>query len=216
MKGISNITRRALRMPFRLMELSLTSLPSFSFVKETRETQTPITFEMWFRQQILGVNYGPYWPVHPSSLVTSWRNIFAGVETSPGYMPGCYIQGIGKVYIGDYTQIAPNVGIISANHDPVDLRKHVPQSVNIGRYCWLGMGSIILPGVTLGDFTIVGAGSIVTRSFPKGHCVIAGNPAREIRKLNSSECLEHKSIYEYHGFIPKSDFQAYRESNLNI
>ena len=49
------------------------------------------------------------------------------------------------------------------------------------------MNSVILPGVTLGDHTIVGAGSVVTKSFPDGDCVIAGNPARMIRRLNSLE-----------------------------
>ena len=46
------------------------------------------------------------------------------------------------------------------------------------------MNSVILPEVTLGDYTIVGAGSIVTKSFTKGNCVIAGNPAKVIKELN--------------------------------
>ena len=43
---------------------------------------------------------------------------------------------------------------------------------------------MILPGVTLGDNTIVGAGAVVTKSFPEGHCVIAGNPARKIKDID--------------------------------
>ena len=45
------------------------------------------------------------------------------------------------------------------------------------------MNSVILPGVVLGEHTVVGAGSIVTKSFPEGYCVIAGNPAKIIRKI---------------------------------
>lgn len=50
--------------------------------------------------------------------------------------------------------------------------------IKIGNDCFIGIRSIILPGVTLGDQTIVGAGSVVTKSFPEGHVVIAGNPAK--------------------------------------
>lgn len=46
------------------------------------------------------------------------------------------------------------------------------------------MHSIILPGVVLGDHTIVGAGSVVTHSFPEGYCILAGNPAKIVRKLD--------------------------------
>ena len=82
------------------------------------------------------------------------------------------------------TKIAPNCGIITTNHDFYDLEKTAKgEDVIIGERCWLGMGSIILTGVLLGKHTIVGAGSIVTKSFPEGNCIIAGNPAKFIRKL---------------------------------
>lgn len=45
------------------------------------------------------------------------------------------------------------------------------------------MNSVVLPGCHLGPYTIVGAGAVVTKSFPEGHCVIVGNPARIIRHL---------------------------------
>ena len=54
--------------------------------------------------------------------------------------------------------------------------------IKIGDYCWLGMNTLVMSGVELGPSTIVGGGSIVTKSFPEGYCVIAGNPAKVIRK----------------------------------
>ncbi len=54
----------------------------------------------------------------------------------------------------------------------------------IGDNCWIGMNSVVLPGVKLGEKTIVGAGSVITKSYEEGHCIIAGNPAKIIKYLN--------------------------------
>jgi hypothetical protein len=48
--------------------------------------------------------------------------------------------------------------------------------VTIGNDVWIGINSIIMSGVTLGDGMIVGAGSVVRRSFPP-YSIVAGNPA---------------------------------------
>ena len=65
------------------------------------------------------------------------------------------------------------------------------------------MNSVILPGVTLGNHTIVGAGSVVTKSFDEGYCIIAGNPARIVKRFNKNEKIDYKDEYEYYGYIPK-------------
>jgi len=212
----TNFLRRALRAPYGIASKVLQLLPAFDFIKETKHSNIPISFDAWFRQQVMGINYGPYWPVDPASRVIGWRKIYAGVGVAPGFSPGCYIQALGELYIGDYTIIAPNVGIISSNHTCENLKKHDIGKVVIGRYCWIGMGAIILPGVTLGDFTTVGAGAIVTRSFPQGYCVIGGNPAKIIKKLDKSRCISFKDKYEYHGFIPKYEFEEFRKKNLLV
>lgn len=183
---------------------------------ETRNTQTPITIKAFLLQKLLGFNRNAYWQVHPSSTIVAWQNICIGVEVSPGIAPGCYIQGIGKIFIGDYTQISANVGIISANHNYYDNREYIVRSIKIGSYCWLGMNSVILPGVELGDFTIVGAGAIVTKSFSEGYCVIAGNPARLVKKLDPAVCVKHKSKHEYIGYIKKIKFEVFRNKYLKV
>ena len=203
-------------LPYRILRRPLELLPCFRFDRETRFTQTPATIEAWISQNVFGRNRGPYWPVHPSSCVIGWRSILVGIETSPGLMPGCYIQGIGTIQIGDYTQVASNVGIISANHDLHDSRVHHAERVEIGSYCWIGMGAVVLPGVTLGDFTVVGANAVVTKSFPDGHCVVAGNPAKKIRELDRSKCRRYTSPHEYHGFIRKDRFPEYRARYLHV
>lgn len=193
--------------------------PFFEFLIKTQASQTPVGVKMWFLQKILGFNRRVYWPVHHSSIVGDWDKILIGVDTSPGYMPGCYIQGMGGISVGDYTQIAANVGLISQNHDLTDSRAHELiefPSIEIGKYCWIGMNSVILPGVKLGNFTVVGAGSVVTKSFVDGYCVIAGNPARVIRRLDKSKCLGFENEFEYCGYIKKENMDNFAKSKLRF
>jgi acetyltransferase-like isoleucine patch superfamily enzyme len=51
----------------------------------------------------------------------------------------------------------------------------------VGRNCFIGGRSLILPGVEIGDGCVIGAGSVVTKSVPPG-CIAAGNPAKVIRE----------------------------------
>lgn len=185
-------------------------------VYETYETSAPITIRGFLIQKVLRINGAAYWPMHFTSKASGVRRIKIGIGTAPGLSPGCYIQGVGEVWIGDYTLVGPNVGIISGNHDLEDPAKHVRGKVNIGRYCWLGMGAIILPGVTLGDHTVVAAGAVVTKSFPEGCCVIGGNPARLIKELDSSKFRESKNKYEYVGYVKGRDFEKFRRKRLDI
>lgn len=207
MRKIKNLIRKIYWLLIRV-------IPFTRGIYETRNTQTPISFRYWFYQKVLGINRSAYWQVHFTSIVTYPKNVVIGIETSPGMMPGCYIQGMGKVEIGDYTQIATNVGIISSNHDLYDTNKHIEGFVKIGKYCWLGMNSVILPGVELGDFTIVGAGSVVTKSFKDGYCVVAGNPAKVIKLLEKEKCIGYESINKYNGYIPNSKFEKFKEKYL--
>lgn len=190
------------------------TVPQLRPVYETRFTQTPISFSQHIRY-LVSLRRFPYWPMHASSIAVDAERIHIGIETSPGLMPGCYIQGSNGVLIGDYTQIAAGVKIISANHSLSDNRAHkLSSAIVIGDYCWLGANSIILPGVKLGTYTIVGAGAVVTKSFADGYCVIAGNPAKIIRQLDPAECVHHRSQYRYHGFISADHFESFRDKYL--
>ncbi len=140
-------------------------------------------------RKILRQNSGVRWPVHHTSTIHCAGNIVKGKGVYPGDSPGVYINAVNGVNIGDYANIGPNVGIVSSNHDFINNDNHTAAApIIIGRFCWLGMGAVVLPAVTLGEFTIVGAGAIVTKSFPDGYCVIAGNPAKIIKYLNKDEC----------------------------
>lgn len=206
-----------LKRPLQLVIVPITKLlPVFRFIYETKEYQGYVNFEFWFRQKVLNIggNRKAYWPVHSTSKVYDPEKIRIGVDAYPGIMGGCYITGRGGLAIGDYTQIGPNVVIVTANHDIYDLRKHFEAPVKIGRYCWLGAGSKIMPGVELGDFTVVAAGAVVTRSFPEGFCVLAGVPAKSVKQIDPQKCVWYEVEKRYLGYIDECKFPAYCKRNL--
>ena len=94
------------------------------------------------------------------------------------------------IYIGDNAMIAPNVVIATGTH-PIcpKLREKGYQynlSVHIGNRVWIGAGTIILPGVTIGDDSVIGAGSVVTKNIPSG-VVAVGNPCRVLREIDEHD-----------------------------
>ncbi|MGT2648722.1 sugar O-acetyltransferase [Streptococcus uberis] len=90
------------------------------------------------------------------------------------------------IEIGDNTMIAPNVTIISGTHPlEVSLRQQGYQynlPVKIGKNCWIGANSTILPGVTIGDNSIIGANSLVTKDIPTNSLAL-GSPAKVTKKI---------------------------------
>lgn len=140
---------------------------------------------------LLRQNSGVRWAIHHTSTIHSPQKLTVGKGVFPGDSPGVYINAANGIHIGDFTNLGPNVGVVSANHDFInnDLPVASPP-VHIGNFCWLGMGAVVLPGVRLGNFTIVGAGAVVTKSFEEGYCVVAGNPARLLKQLNKEACDE--------------------------
>ena len=91
-----------------------------------------------------------------------------------------------NVYIGYDVAISPGVKIITGRHNLKDVWQYDDNKpVHIGDNCFIGANAVILPGVTLGSHTVVGAGAVVTKSFPDGHCVIVGNPAKKIKEIKN-------------------------------
>lgn len=98
-------------------------------------------------------------------------------------MPGCLMMSAGGITIEDEAMIAANVQLITNNHDLEERMIITCKPVRICRRAWIGAGSTILPGVTVGENAVVGAGSVVTKDV-EADTIVAGNPARVIRKIS--------------------------------
>lgn len=99
----------------------------------------------------------------------------------------CFLHGAGGITIGSNVGIGPAVKIITSHHDGEDTSKpilHTPvvfKPVVIKDGADIGIGAIILPGVTVGEGAQVGAGAVVSRDV-EPYTVVAGVPAKPIRK----------------------------------
>ncbi len=96
------------------------------------------------------------------------------------------------IYIGKHTIITSNVTILSHRLIPIKSQhKYIGEYVNtiIGDFCVIGIGSIILPGVTIGNEVVVGCGAVVTKDIPS-NCIVAGNPAKIIKTNVSMEGIK--------------------------
>ena len=104
---------------------------------------------------------------------------------------------------------------MSGNHDTSNHSNRVVKTTIIGDYSWIGMNSIILPGVKLGKRTVVAAGAVITKSFPEGFCVLAGNPAKIVKLLDKDKFVKPINKYDFYGYIPANKFVSFSRKHLN-
>lgn len=123
------------------------------------------------------------------------KSIFIGDNVVIGL--NCTFVDNREIYIGNNVMIAPNVQIYTASHPTLPQERLIDdwqgkaqtffrtfaKPVTIEDNVWIGGGTIILPGVTIGKNTVIGAGSVVVKSVPE-NCVAAGNPCKIISRLN--------------------------------
>jgi len=148
----------------------------------------------FFPQKILRINGRVPWPVHFTSRILYRKRISVGNNAAPGRNSGCYIQGRCGIKIGHNLRMGPNVGLISSNHKLNDYDEWVmADPIIIGDNVWIGMNSVILPGVKIGDNVIIGANSVVSKNIPS-NSISAGNPCKVIRKKAPYTGFDYKNL----------------------
>lgn len=96
----------------------------------------------------------------------------------------CKVRG--PLTIGKNVMMGPNVNILTHSHNfdrtdiPMCKQGGNFKSVTIGNDVWIGMNTLILPGVHIGNGVIIGAGAVVTKDIPD-YVVVGGVPAKIIK-----------------------------------
>lgn len=116
----------------------------------------------------------------------------------------CTMMDENHIRIGNQVLIAPNVQFYTATH-PIDYNERFVENwdensgklffrtrslpITVEDNVWIGGGSIILAGITIGTGSVIGAGSVVIKSIP-ANCVAVGNPCKVIRYLKSDNKIQ--------------------------
>jgi acetyltransferase-like isoleucine patch superfamily enzyme len=101
------------------------------------------------------------------------------------------ISAHGGVTIGDYVIVGPGVTLYAQNHRFDDPRTPIMEQgysyrpVSIGNNVWIAANVTVLPGVSVGDDVVIAAGAVVTKDVESG-VIVAGNPARVVRRVRES------------------------------
>lgn len=126
---------------------------------------------------------------HPDSCI-QWGTVFSSREVyiSRGVYVGARCM-IGRARLEPHVTIGSNVDILSGRHQhgididglevPVQQLAGVYELITIGRNSWIGNGATVMANVGRGS--VVAAGSVVVHPVPD-HTIVAGNPARTVRK----------------------------------
>lgn len=129
-----------------------------------------------------GADIAPGVRICSSATILGPGELVIGRDTWVGH--GAMIVCGSTIKIGADVDIAPRVFIGTGTHEPGTSQKAAGQGINlavtIGDGCWLGVGSLILPGIALARSTMVGAGAVVTRGTDRPGMTIVGSPAREL------------------------------------
>lgn len=101
---------------------------------------------------------------------------------------GSGIVGHLRIEIGDDVWTGHHVYITDQNHgyddptQPISRQAMPERPVRIGSGSWLGHGTVVLPGATIGEHVVIGANSVVRGEIPP-FTVAAGNPARVVKEI---------------------------------
>lgn len=147
-----------------------------------------VVFRTWYYSRLLNLKFKDL-RVYGGISIIGAKNISSGVNLRLNHY--VYVNGEGGVTLGKNVTLSSGAKIITSAIDIKYLSSnreeknyHTYNSVILGDNVWVGANAIILPGIELkGNNIIVAAGAIVTKTFRESNIVLAGIPARIIKKI---------------------------------
>ena len=133
-------------------------------------------------------NSGKHFYAEPPFYCDYGYNITTGNKVFLNF--NCVVLDVAPVRIGSNVFFGPAVQVYTVNH-PLDAAKRrtlleQAMPVKIGDDVWIGGGSVILPGVSIGDGSVIAAGSVVTKDVPAG-VLAGGNPCRVLKLIEVAD-----------------------------
>lgn len=119
----------------------------------------------------------------------------------------CFQSTHGKIIIGSNVMFGPNVHIHGGDHKynqvgvfMKDITDKKPGDDGVVKICddvWIGAGTIILKGVTIGEGSIIGAGSIINKDVKPYSIVVGALPRKEFQRFDQETVKIHKEKLKY-------------------
>ena len=125
-----------------------------------------------------GLRIGKDVRIYSSARFMGSGEISIGSDVHVGAQCLFYAAGDSRIEIGNYVDIAPRVSIVTGTHQIDPSGKHIAgsgiaKSISVGDGCWLCLGSMVLPGVSVAENSVVAAGSVVSKSILRPRCLVA-------------------------------------------
>jgi len=122
--------------------------------------------------------------------------------------PGVRLSSASAITIGHSCMLAMNCYLSDADWHDLHHRIFAPGNsapIVLENNVWIGDSALVTKGVRIGENSIVGAWSVVTRDVP-ANVIVAGNPARVVRELDTSHLTLRKNLFT--GEQPYEEFEA--------
>ncbi|MBR6962388.1 MAG: glycosyltransferase [Prevotella sp.] len=215
--GVSNHVYRSIWYNYKITSQGSFSPKKFVFMLKSASKQalTVSTIYRWMKafgfEYVLNdiLPHVPFWTIRrmvlkmlririgKKSFIMKMNYIMSPHHLSIGNYThinrGCTIDARGNITIGNNVSISHNVMLMTGGHNHKTQNfQSIYMPINIEDFAWIGVGSIILQGVTIGRGAVVAAGAIVTKDV-EPFTVVGGIPAKEIGKRTKE--LDYQCIW---------------------